>query len=289
MTTLAGSVTRHPDTFGPSSDAAPGTWRQRALGLLAVAAAAAQSMSFLDHLEELRKRLIWSLVFVTIAFGISWVFAGPLYEIASAPIRSNPAVILSLSRPQDIFGLYFKVTLVAAIFLSAPLVLWQVWLFVSPGLHPHERRYAIPIVLAASTCFGAGGAFGYFVAFPTALSFLLDWMVASHITPVIDATGYFDLFFSVVVALGLIFQIPVVIFVLSRFGLVTAGFLVKKLNYAVFVSAVVAALITPTQDPGNMLLIAGPMVVLYCVGIIVAWIFGRRRRRGTEVFSTDLP
>ena len=276
MTSFAEST--GPAAFRPFARPAHGRWRTYALEMLAVAAAAAQTMSFLDHLEELRKRLIWSSVFIALACGVSWMFAAELYEIASAPLRANPAVILSLSRPQDIFGLYFKVALVAAIFLAAPLVLWQAWLFVSPGLHAHERRYAIPVVVAASVCFLAGGAFGYFVAFPAALSFLLDWMIESHITPVINATDYFDLFASVVVALGVIFQIPVVIFVLSRFGLVTARFLARKMNYAVFGAAVVAAIITPTSDPGNMLLIAGPMIALYAVGIVIAWIFGKRRQ-----------
>jgi sec-independent protein translocase protein TatC len=219
---------------------------------------------------------------VAVAFGICWVFAGNLYDIASAPIRSNPAVTLSVSRPQDIFSLYVKVTLVASIFLSSPFVLAQAWMFISPGLYAHERRYAVPFVLFASVLFAAGGAFGYFVAFPIALQFLLAWIVESHLVPIIDAGEYFNLFFTMIVALGIAFQIPAVIFVLSRIGLVDARFLLKKLKYAVFGCVVVAAVITPTTDPGNMLVIAGPMVLLYCLGIVVAWMFGRRRRPETS-------
>lgn len=235
-------------------------------------------MSFLEHLEELRRRLIWSLVFIAAAFAVCWVFAGDLYDIASAPIRSNPAVTLSISRPQDIFSLYVKVTMVAAIFLSAPLVLVQAWMFISPGLYPHERRYAIPFVLFASVLFVCGGAFGYFIAFPTAVGYLLDWIVQSHLTPIIDAGEYFSLFSTIIVALGIVFQIPAVIFVLSRIGLVSAGSLARQLKYAVFASVVIAAVITPTGDPGNMLIIAAPMIGLYIVGIAVAWVFGRRRQ-----------
>ena len=252
--------------------------RRKALEVAALLAMASREMSFLEHLEELRRRLIWSIVFVAAAFAVCWVFAGDLYDIASAPIRSNPAVTLSISRPQDIFSLYVKVTMVAAIFLSAPLVLVQAWMFISPGLHPHERRYAIPFVLFASVLFVCGGAFGYYIAFPTAVGFLLDWIVQSHLTPIIDAGEYFNLFFTIIVALGLVFQIPAVIFVLSRIGLVSAGLLARKLKYAVFASVVIAAVITPTGDPGNMLIIAAPMVALYVVGIGVAWIFGRRRQ-----------
>jgi sec-independent protein translocase protein TatC len=236
-------------------------------------------MSFIEHLEELRRRLIWSIVCVAGAFGVCWIFAGDFYDFASAPIRANPAVTLSVSRPQDIFSLNVKVTLVAAIFLSSPFVLAQAWLFISPGLYPHERWYAIPFVLFASILFLAGGVFGYFIAFPLALQFLLDWIVESRLAPIIDAGEYFNLFFTIVVALGLAFQIPAVVLVLSRIGLVDAAFLWRKLKYAVFGCVVLAAVITPTTDPANMFVIAGPMVVLYGLGIVVAWIFGRPRQR----------
>lgn len=216
------------------------------------------------------------------AFAVCWLFADNLYDIASAPIRANPAVTLSVSRPQDIFSLYMKVTLVASIFFSSPLILTQAWLFISPGLHPHERRYAIPFVVSASVLFVTGGAFGYYVAFPAALHFLLDWIVASKLTPIIDAVEYFDLFFSIMVALGIVFQIPAVIFVFSRIGLLTAGTLARYFKHAVVDCVVVAAVITPTTDASNMLIIAGPMLVLYCVGIGVAWVFGKRRIAETE-------
>ena len=252
--------------------------RRRALQIAALVAAASHEMSFIEHLEELRRRLIWSVAIVAAAFGLCWMFAGDLYEIASAPIRSHPAVTLSISRPQDIFSLHVKVTMVAAIFLSSPLVLAQAWLFISPGLYPHERRYAVPFVLFASGLFACGGAFGYFIAFPTAVTYLLDWIVASHLTPIIDAGEYFNLFFTLIVSLGIVFQIPAVILVLSRIGLVSAGMLTRQLKFAVFGSVVVAAVITPTGDPANMLVIAAPMIGLYIVGIGVAWVFGRRRR-----------
>ncbi len=205
------------------------------------------------------------------------MFSGSLYEIASAPIRANPAVTLAIARPQDIFALHVKVTLVASLFFSAPLILTQAWLFISPGLYPHERRYAIPFVVSASLLFLTGGAFGYFVAFPAALRFLLDWVVASHLTPIIDAVEYFDLFFSIMVALGIVFQIPAVVFVLSRIGILTARLLIRYFKHAVLGCVVVAAVITPTADAGNLLVIAGPMIALYGVSIGVAWAFGKRR------------
>lgn len=252
--------------------------RRVMIQLLVAVTAIAREMTFIEHLEELRKRILWAVASVAATFAVCWIYAGDLYEIASAPIRMNPAVTLSVSRPQDIFGLNMKVTLVASIFFAAPLILTQAWLFISPGLHRHERRYAIPFVLSASLLFIAGGAFGYFVAFPVALTYLLDWIVASKLTPIIDAVEYFDLFFSIMVALGIVFQIPAVIFVLSRIGLITAGMLVRYFKHAVLGCVIVAAIITPTTDFGNMLVIAGPMIVLYGVGIGVAWLFGRKRR-----------
>jgi sec-independent protein translocase protein TatC len=255
-----------------------GTFRTLGLELVAALAAVSREMSFVEHLEELRRRLIWSIGFVAVAFGLCWISAGDLYDIASAPIRANRAVTLSVSRPQDIFSLYFKVTLVASIFLSSPFVIAQAWMFISPGLYSHERRYAIPFVLSASFLFAAGGAFGYYVAFPAALGFLLDWIVASHLVPIIDAGEHFNLFFTIMVALGIVFQIPAVIFVLSRIGLIDARFLLRHLKYAVLGCLMIAAVITPTGDPGNMLIIAAPMVLLYCLGIVIAWVFGRRRR-----------
>jgi sec-independent protein translocase protein TatC len=260
-----------------TTQALQGSWRRALAHLVVAVAAIGQEMTFIEHLEELRKRILWAVVCVAATFAICWVFSRELYDIASAPIRSNPAVTLSVSRPQDIFGLYMKVTLVASIFFSSPLILTQAWLFISPGLHKHERRYAIPFVLSASVLFITGGVFGYYVAFPTALGFLLNWIVESRLTPIIDAVDYFDLFFSIMVALGIVFQIPAVVFVLSRIGLITARMMVRYLKHAVLACVVVAAIITPTTDFGNMLVVAGPMLVLYVVGIGVAWVFGRRR------------
>jgi sec-independent protein translocase protein TatC len=248
------------------------------LQVVAGLAALAREMSFIEHLEELRRRLIWSVVFVVAAFGVCWFGAAELLEVAKAPIlAANPNVTLSLSRAQDIVSLNVKVTLVAALFLSSPFVLAQAWLFIAPGLYPHERRYVVPFVLFGSMLFVTGGAFGYFIAFPTALRFLLAWIVESHLTPIIDTGEYLSLFLTIVVAFGVSFQIPAIVFVLSRIGLVDARFLAAKLKYAVFVCVVLAAILTPTTDPGNMLLLAGPMIVLYCVGIVVAWIFARPR------------
>jgi sec-independent protein translocase protein TatC len=206
------------------------------------------------------------------------VFSSELYTLARIPIEAHPDVTLTISRPQDIFSLHLKVSLVAGLFVAAPLVLTQVWMFISPGLYRHERRYAVPFVLSASVLFVTGGVLGYFFAFPMALDYFIQWIRAENLTPMIDAIEYFNLMFQILVALGIVFQIPAVVFVLSRIGLVDGTFLIRNSKYAVLLTLVVAALITP-PDIVSMMTIAGPMLVLYGVGIAVAFVFGRRRRR----------
>ncbi len=250
-------------------------------GLVAAVAAVSGEMSFLDHLEELRRRILWSVAFVFVAFVVCWMFSSDLYRLARIPIEAHPDVRLTISRPQDIFSLYLKVSLVASLFAASPLVLTQAWKFVSPGLYSHERRYAVPFVLSASILFIAGGLFGYVFAFPMVLDYLIQWIVAEDLEPLIDAIEYFNLMFQILVALGIVFQIPAVIFVLSRIGLVNGPFLIRNSKYAVLVSLVLAALITPTTDVASMMVIAGPMLALYGVGIVIAFLFAKRRRRET--------
>ena len=133
-------------------------------------------------------------------------------------------------------------------------------------------------MLSASVLFLLGGMFGYYIAFPTALAFLLQWIIESDLAPIIDAIDYFDLLFNVILVLGLVFQIPAVVFVLSRIGLVDARLLVRNTKYAFLICCVVAAILTPTTDAPSMIVIAGPMFALYGVGICVAWLFGRPRQ-----------
>jgi len=235
------------------------------------------SMSFLDHLEELRSRIIRSLIALAVTFVASWAFVQDLYLIVSQPILEalgdQPLVFTSPTQP---FNLFLKVAFVAAVLLASPFLLAQVWLFIVPGLYKRERRYAIPFVLSTTLLAGCGVAFGYFIAFPFALDFLIGWGQSANLEPMIDATKYFDLFLTIMVGLAIVFQIPPIIFVLSRIGLVTPGFLLRNTKYAVLMSFVVAAIITPTADIPNMMIMAGPMILLYLVGVVVAFVFGKR-------------
>jgi len=236
-------------------------------------------MSFLDHLEELRKRIINSLIAIGVAFGACWWLADTLYKAVSRPIVKAGVTSLVFSTPTEGFNLELKLAVMAAIFLAAPFILGQVWLFISPGLYKHERRYALPFIFFSSLLFVLGGLFGYFVAFPFALQFLIEWEKNMGATVLINASEYFDLFIMVELGLAVIFEIPAVIFVLSRIGLVSGPFLLRNTRYAILISAVVAAVITPTTDIPNMMMMMVPMIGLYLLGVVVAYVFGKKRQK----------
>jgi sec-independent protein translocase protein TatC len=173
------------------------------------------------------------------------------------------------------FSLYVKVSLYAAICLSVPFLLWQIWAFVSPGLYPHERAYVTPFILLSSISFVLGAMFAYKVIFPPAATYLLA--LGSDFRLLLKADDYFDFIILVMLGMGIVFQMPAVTYVLARIGLVTAGFLVRIWKTALIVILISAAVISPTNDIPNMLLFAAPMIVLYIVSIFVAWIFSRPR------------
>lgn len=243
-------------------------------------------MSFLDHLEELRKRIIHSLIAIAVAFGVTWTFADKLYNLVSGPIRKAVTTLnagdfnLIFTKPTEPFNLELKLAAMAAVFLAAPFILGQVWLFISPGLYRHERRYALPFIVSSSLLFIIGGLFGYFVAFPFALQFLIEWGVKNmNLKAMISASEYFDLFIMIELGLGVIFEIPALIFVLARIGLVSGPFLLRNTRYAILIAFIVAAVITPTTDIPNMMMMAVPMVGLYLLGVVVAYIFGKKRTK----------
>jgi sec-independent protein translocase protein TatC len=239
-------------------------------------------MSFLDHLEELRKRIIHSLIAVAIAFGVfcpgtPWSLADYLFQIVSVPVRKTGAELITTTLT-GAFNLELKLAVLASIFLAAPFILGQVWLFISPGLYRHERRYALPFIVSSSVLFILGGVFAYFIAFPFAAEFLVDWTKRLGIVPRIDAGEYFDLFMMVELGLAIIFEIPALIFVLARIGLVSGPFLLRNTRYAILIAVVVAAVITPTTDIPNLMMMAVPMIALYMLGVLVAYVFGKKRK-----------
>lgn len=188
---------------------------------------------------------------------------------------SDKLIVNSLIDP---FSLYVKVSLYAAICLSIPFLLWQVWAFVSPGLYPHERNYVTPFIALSSISFMLGAAFAYKIIFPPAAKYLLG--LGQDFRLLLKADDYFDFIIIVMLGMGIVFQMPAITYVLARIGLVTASFLIKIWKTALIVILISAAVLSPTNDIPNMLLFAAPMIVLYLVSIFVAWIFSRPRTAG---------
>ncbi|CAN5664719.1 hypothetical protein BH20ACI4_BH20ACI4_08560 [soil metagenome] len=334
-------------------------------------------MSFLDHLDELRKRLVNSVIIILIAFCVCWFVSDKIYDFLSVPIRralseaqrrevpiqgltgnekilplnqlkegetvkyvfdkatkigvsvlspgtsveatvgkdvegkiglfTNEAITTSnaiipkgvrlpvdfevedLSEPSadeslivttatEPFTLYVTVSLYAAIALAIPLLLWQIWGFISPALYKHERKYVTPFILLSSISFVGGAAFAYYVLFPPAVRYLLG--LGEDFRLLLRATDYFDFITLIMLAMGIIFQMPAITYVLARIGIVSAGFLIKSWKYALIIILIVAAFVSPTADIPNLMLFAVPMIVLYVISIFIAWFFGKKRKVG---------
>jgi len=331
-------------------------------------------MSFLEHLDELRRRLIRSFLFVILAAAICWFFSGQIYSFLAVPVEralaeaqrrqlpiagltGNEAIVpLASLKENDLgrfvfseetklgnslipagasvtarvlkdtqgslglftdealyagnivipkgvrlptelgsqtqaysgindklivttalepFSLYVKVSLYAAVCVSVPFLLWQIWAFVSPGLYPHERGYVTPFVALSSISFVMGAAFAYYVMFPPAAKYLLG--LGTDFRLLLKANDYFDFIIIVMLGMGIVFQMPAVTYVLARIGLVTARLMVRMWKTALIVILITAAVLSPTNDIPNMLLFAAPMIVLYLVSILIAWIFNKPR------------
>ncbi len=338
-------------------------------------------MSFLEHLDEFRKRLVRSIIVVGVAFLFCWIFREPIYDFLSVPVKQalaaaqrqsvpietltgkeqisrldqlkigqkgrfvfnrptklgqsaiepgtsvlsvvgkdsqgkmglftdeaiyigNAIIPKGVRLPADFgdisnnevdeseklvfttatepFTLFVTVSLYGAIVISVPFLLLQVWGFISPALYPHERKYVTPFVLLSSTSFVLGAAFAYYILFPPALGYLLG--LGSGFTPFLKATDYLDFIVLIMLAMGGIFQMPAVAYVLSRIGIITAGFLVRSWKIALVVMLIVAAFVSPTGDVPNMMLFATPMFALYLVSILVAWVFGKKRKSNPDDF-----
>ena len=342
---------------------------------------AGAQMSFLEHLDELRKRLVNSVIILVVAFTVCWFVSDRIYNFLSVPIRralseaarrdlpvsgitgeeklltiselkegdsgryifdrptnlgatvvlggatvmaqvardsdgklglftteqilTNNAIIpkgvrlplkfeeVAISEPNadermtvttapEQFTLYVTVSMYAAIAFSIPLLLWQLWMFIAPALYKHERAYVTPFIGLSSVSFVVGAAFAYYVIFPPAARYLLG-LGGGDFQLLLKASDYLDFIIIIMLAMGLIFQMPAITYVLARIGLVTAGFMIKTWKISLIVILIVAAVVSPTGDIPNMLIFAAPMIVLYIVSIFIAWFFGKKRQTDAEV------
>ncbi len=331
-------------------------------------------MSFLEHLDELRRRLVRIVLFIGLAFMFCWNFSDKIYNFLAVPVQRElalakqkriesaetfatlkegdigrsirfvfvektnlGAVVIPVGTsvrakvdkcaeeklcvltdeelvvgdfvvPQGVkvadlvngatttansdeqlivttavepFTLYVTVSLYAAIALSVPFLLWQIWGFISPALYKHERRYVTPFIGLSTISFVVGAAFAYYILFPPAVRYLIG--LGQDFTVMLKATDYFDFITLIMLAMGLIFQMPAITYVLARIGIVSAGFLLKVWKFAIIIILILAAVISPTGDIPNMMLFALPMTVLYLFSILIAWFFGKKRQKEPEI------
>jgi len=241
-----------------------------------------KQMSFLEHLEELRMRLLRSIYAIIICTGVCFWKRDAIYAYLSKPltdslIASHQSPKLVYTNPVDPFNLYLELSIVVGLFLASPFVLWQLWLFIAPGLYRHEKRYVWPFVLLTSGLFIAGGFFAYKLALPRAMAFLLAF--GGQFQPMVTINEYWDLAVRVLVAVGVVFELPVVILVLSMFGIVTPKFLLKNFRYAVLLTAVIAAAIIPTNDMASIFVVWIPLVGLYVLSIGLSWMVYLKKKR----------
>ncbi len=328
-------------------------------------------MSFLEHLDELRRRLVRSVLFIGLAFMFCWYYSAKIYNFLAVPVQRELAMAkqkriesgekfaslkegdvgrfvfdektnlgsvvipvgtsvqakiakcteenlcvlteeeifigdfvvpkgvkvadlvtgatttansdeqLIVTTAAEPFTLYVTVSLYAAIALSVPFLLWQIWGFISPALYKHERRYVTPFIGLSTTSFVIGAAFAYYILFPPAVRYLIG--LGQDFNVMLKATDYFDFITLIMLAMGLIFQMPAITYVLARIGIVSAGFLLKVWKFAIIIILILAAVISPTGDIPNMMLFALPMTVLYIFSIFIAWFFGKKRQKEPEI------
>jgi sec-independent protein translocase protein TatC len=238
-------------------------------------------MSLLEHLEELRKRLIHSGVYLIIGFFAAYGFHERIYAFMQQPIVTalnkhhlDPQLVYT--NPVDVFNLFLKISMMAGVILASPFVLYQVWLFISPGLYRQEKRYILPFMTATVGLFLAGAYFGYHYVYPGALDFLIGY--ANQFKPMVTVGEYTDLFMTVILGLGITFELPILVFFLALFGIVSARFLWKNIRYAILIIFIIAAIITPTPEVLTMCVFAAPMLVLYLISIGVAYMVHPTRR-----------
>ena len=237
-------------------------------------------MSLMEHLDELRRRIVHSAIYLGLGFIVAYFFHERLYGFIQAPL-DRLHIKLNYTHPMDPLNLYLQVALIGGAILASPLILYQVWLFIAPGLYQKERRFVIPFMAATVGLFLTGAAFGYFWVLPGALKVLIVGF-GSKFQPMVTIAEYTGFFLSIILGLGISFEMPILIFFLAMFGIVSPRFLWKNIRYAILAVFLVAAFICPSPEPWTMCLYAIPMLSLYVLGIGIAWWVHPSRRKAKE-------
>jgi sec-independent protein translocase protein TatC len=237
-------------------------------------------MSLMEHLDELRKRIVRSAIYLALGFLASWAFHDRFVSIIQAPLNRIGKTLV-FTHPMDPLNLDLQVSMVAGAILASPFILYQVWLFIAPGLYQKERRFVVPFMAATVGLFLAGASFGYFYVLPGALEILIV-KFGHNFTSMVTIEEYSSFFLSIILGLGISFELPILIFFLALFGIVSPRFLWKNIRYAILAVFLVAAVICPSPDPWTMCIYAIPMLALYLIGIGVAWWVHPARRKAKQ-------
>ncbi|MCS7164493.1 MAG: twin-arginine translocase subunit TatC [Thermodesulfovibrio sp.] len=252
-----------------------------------------QKMSIIEHLSELRKRILVCLVALLIAFIFTFSFSDYIFRLLLFPINYTPQLSLKegvvfvhdpklqntklvFLGPAEAFWMNMKIALVTGFILTIPIIFYELWRFISPGLYPHEKKYVLPFVLTATALFLAGVTFCYLIVLPFAMDFLLNYKVGDFLMPMLSVGLYIDFLLKFLVAFGLVFELPILIVVATRMGLITPQTLKKYRRLAIVLAFVAAAIITPTPDAFNQTLMAVPMIILYEIGIWVSVLLSKK-------------
>jgi len=244
-------------------------------------------MTFLEHLEDLRKRLFYSFIALFIGIIPGWIFAKDIYNILARPVtkylpEGTKLAFTGLTGP---FMVYMKVSFLASLFVMSPFVFLQIWYFVAPGLYRKEKKYVVPFVLMTSFFFALGAAFGYFIVFPWACRFFLT--LGRDFQPVIKVDEYFGFALKVLLGIAVVFELPTLVFFLAKMGLITARWMIHNFKYAVLAVFIIAAVITPTPDVITQSVVAVPMLALYGLSIVIALVVGRGREKAGRREETE--
>ncbi|MEJ5227894.1 twin-arginine translocase subunit TatC [Thermodesulfovibrio sp.] len=256
-----------------------------------------QKMSLVEHLSELRKRIVICLVALVVAFIITFSQSEAIFELLLFPLNYSPQFSLKeglvfvpeqklqntkliFLGPAEAFWMNMKIALVSGFILTIPVIFYEIWKFISPGLYSHEKKYVLPFVLAATGLFLIGVTFCYLIVLPFAMSFLLNYKVGDFLMPMLSVGLYIDFLLKFLLAFGFVFELPVLIVITTRMGLITPQTLKKYRRLAILLAFIVAAIITPTPDAFNQTLMAVPMIILYEIGIWVSIILNKKREEG---------
>ena len=239
-------------------------------------------MTFLEHLDELRKRITHAVGGLLVGFIIAFAFINRVFDFVYQRLVSTvPGGKLVYTEAPEMFMLYIKIAALTGVLIASPYIMLQLWFFIAPGLYAKEKKLAIPFVLSSSALFIAGAAFSHYFVFPAAWNFFGSFS-NSYVEFLPRVGPVFGMYVKLVLGIGLTFQLPVLIFVLARLGIVTSGFLLRNFKYAVLLIFIFAAVITPDANPVTQIMVAGPMVVLYLLGIAAAWLFGKSKKPDLE-------